>query len=143
MASPIELQMILADYAAADGATGKVHMMGAGWSVTGTPTGPQAVVLLLKIPWDRTNQPIPLRLRLIDTDGQEVRLPTPDGETPIEVRLQVEVGRPPGLPAGSMIDASTVVNIPPMPLRPGRYDWQLEVGNGEQTKVSGFTVRGS
>src|SRR4051794_18852471 len=114
MASPLEVQMILADHAVADPA-GKVHMLGAGWSLTVTPTPPQAVVLLLKIPWDRTNQRIPLSLQLVDEDGRPVQLTTPEGEaTAIEARAEVEVGRPAGLAPGSMIDASFAINVQPM-----------------------------
>ena len=48
----IEAQLLLCDAAVADQA-GKLHMLGAGWSVTSSPTSPQAVAVLLKIPWDR------------------------------------------------------------------------------------------
>jgi hypothetical protein len=52
MASPVLAKLILCDYAVADPA-GKVHMLGAGWSLTSSPTPPHAVVVLMKIPWDR------------------------------------------------------------------------------------------
>jgi len=42
MASPVAAQLILCDAAVADQATGKVHMLGAGWSVTTSPTQQQA-----------------------------------------------------------------------------------------------------
>ena len=74
MASPLEAQVILCDAAVADPG-GKVHMLGAGWSMTGSPTAPQAVAVLMKIPWDRANQKIPMALRLLDADGKPVKLP--------------------------------------------------------------------
>jgi hypothetical protein len=127
MASPIEAQVILCDAASADASTGKVHMLGAGWSQTGTPTAPQAVVVLAKVPWDRANVKLPTTLRLLDADGEAVRLPGPMGVQPIESSFEFEVGRPPGVEPGSPIDASFAMNVQPMPLPPGRYEWRLDV----------------
>ncbi|CAN5670966.1 hypothetical protein BH10ACT8_BH10ACT8_06900 [soil metagenome] len=127
MASQVEAQLILADAAQAVG--GKVSMLGAGWSVTGAPTAPQAVVGLLKVPWDRANEVLPLHLQLVDADGRPVTLLGPDG-TPdqlIEFHATVEVGRPPGLTAGTPIDSSFTVNVQPMPLPQGRYTWRLDI----------------
>ena len=71
MASPLEIKLILCDAAVADPA-GKLHMLGAGWSLTSTPTAPQAVAMLIKIPWDRANQKLHFALRLLDPDGKQV-----------------------------------------------------------------------
>jgi uncharacterized protein DUF6941 len=138
MASPVEAQIILCDAAVAD-PSGKVHMLGAGWSVTGTPTAPQAVAVLMKIPWDRANQRLPMALRLLDADGTPVSLDGPDGPQVIESRGEVEVGRPPGLAPGSPIDASFALNVQSMPLQPGRYEWRLELA--DQTFGASFQVR--
>jgi hypothetical protein len=40
----------------------------------------------------------------------------------------VVVERPSGIAPGSLLDASFVVNLPPSPLAPGRYEWRLEIG---------------
>lgn len=128
MASPIEAHIILCDAAQSDPA-GKLHMLGAGWSSTSSPTAPQAVAVLIKVPWDRANQSLPLRLQLLNADGQPVLLPSPVGQTPILVERTFEVGRPPGIPAGSPIDASFALNVQPMPLEPGRYEWRLELSD--------------
>lgn len=80
MASPIEAQLILVDAAQVDGSGGKVHILGAGWSITGCPTAPQAVVGIVKVPWDRTNTPLALKLQLQSEDGQPVVLPGPSGD---------------------------------------------------------------
>ena len=127
MASSIEAQLILSDAAQAVG--GKVSMLGAGWSVTGTPTAPQAVVGLLKVPWDRANEQLPLHLELVDADGRPVLLPGPDGalDQRIDFTAVIEVGRPPGLTPGTPIDSSFTVNVQPLPLSPGRYTWRLDV----------------
>jgi hypothetical protein len=138
MASPVEAQIILCDAAVAD-PSGKVHMLGAGWSVTTTPTAPQAVAVLMKIPWDRANQRLPMALRLLDADGKPVSVEGPDGLQMIESRGEVEVGRPPGLAHGSPIDASFALNVQSMPLPPGRYEWRLELA--DQTFGASFQVR--
>src|SRR5215204_2067305 len=100
MAAPVEVQVILCDAAVAD-PNGKLHMLGAGWSLTGSPTTPHAVALMIKVPWDRTNQKLPLTLQLLDADGTPVRL----AEGPIEVQAEIEVGRPVGVPVGIMLDS--------------------------------------
>jgi hypothetical protein len=139
MASPIEVKVILCDAAASDATSGKVHMLGAGWSVTGTPTGPQAVAILMKIPWGRANQQIPVKLQLFDSDGNQVRVTTPAGENDIMMTGHVEVGRPPGVAPGSLLDSSLVLNVPPLPLPPGRYQWRLDIA--DQTFTETFEVR--
>jgi hypothetical protein len=118
MASPIEFKLILAQAAQADSANGTLHMLGAGWSVTPTPTAPQAVALLIKIPWDRANEKLPLALELLTADGQPVTLPGPAGPQRVGASAELEVGRPPGVAHGSMLDASFALNVSPMPLAP-------------------------
>lgn len=139
MASPVQAQIILCDSAVSEPGTGKVHMLGAGWSITSVPTSPQAVVVLIKIPWDRTNQKIPVRLQLLTADGQPVNIPTPQGEFPISNEGSVEVGRPPGIEPGSLLDASFVLNVGPLPLAPGRYEWRLDLA--EQEITASFQVQ--
>ena len=126
MASPIKATIILCDAAQAD-PSGKLHMLGAGWSVTGTPTGAAAVAVLLKIPWDLANTKLPFSLQLEDADGRPVIL----GGGPVDMKSEFEVGRPPGLDPGSPIDASFQLSVQPMPLAPGRYQWRLQVGVDE------------
>lgn len=130
--------MILCDAAQSD-ASGKLHMLGAGWSITSSPTAPQAVAVLIKVPWDRTNQLLQLRLQLFDADGHPVLLPSAVGQEPILVESTLEVGRPPGVPAGSPIAASFALNVQPMPLPPGRYDWRLDLAG--ETFSASFLVR--
>jgi hypothetical protein len=136
MASPIEATMLLADAAVAD-PTGKIHMLGAGWSVTTSPTAPSAVAVFFRIPWDRTNTKIPSTLELVDADGHPVSLG--NGEPGIRIDEVIEVGRPPGLEPGTPIDASFQISVGSLPLKPGRYQWRLTVAEGEWS-IS-FTVR--
>jgi hypothetical protein len=86
--------LILAD--AAQVAEGKLYLMGGGWDRLAVNTLPTAqsvgIAVGIVVPWGDTNAPHQLRLTVEDEDGGAV-LP------PIEVRI--EVGRPPGLPAGA------------------------------------------
>lgn len=140
MASPIGVQLILCDAAQADHQTGKVHILGAGWSRTGSPTGPMAIAVLMKIPWDRANNRFPLKLSLCDVDGHAVEVSTPRGAQQVVTHAAVEVGRPPGVEEGTGLDASFALNVPPLPLAPGRYQWRLDI-NGQIHETS-FDVNG-
>jgi Family of unknown function (DUF6941) len=138
MASPVLAKLILCDHAVADPA-GKVHMLGAGWSLTSSPTPPHAVVVLMKIPWDRADQKIEVSLALLTADGEEVVVQSPTGPVPIAAHAEVEAGRPPGLAPGGPMDASFALNVQPLPLSPGRYQWRLQVAGGVLTES--FEVR--
>jgi hypothetical protein len=140
MASPLEVQLILCDAAQADQATGKIHMLGAGWSVTGSPTAPHAIAILVKVPWDRANQQIHGTLTLVDADGQPIVLPAAAGTSTVVMEFDLEVGRPAGLEHGSMIDAAMAVTIGPLPLPAGRYQWCLDLG--DQHFAVSLAVRG-
>lgn len=127
MASPIEAKLILCDSAVAD-PSGKVHMLGAGWSVTGVPAATHAVALLAKVPWDRTNQKLHLAVELVDSDGRPVVARDPnDADVVIGQTADLEVGRPPGVPHGSMVNAAFALTVPSIPLAPGRYTWRLRL----------------
>lgn len=132
MASPIEATVLLCDAAQAD-PSGKLHMLGAGWSITSSPTAPSAVAVLLQIPWDRANQKLRIQLQLENADGDHVE------GAPSLVDGSIEVGRPPGVPPGSPIDAAFQVTVPPLPLQPGRYVWRLHIA--EQQFSARFLVR--
>lgn len=138
MASPIDITLILCDAAVSDPA-GKVHMLGAGWSMTGTPTAACAVVVLLGVPWDRANQKIQLLLELCDDDGHPVEVDLGGNAARVRHEGTFEVGRPPGLAPGSLLDGAFTVSVPPLPLEPGRYQWRLTVG--DQTESRSFMVR--
>ncbi len=137
MASPIQVHLILCDAAQADPVTGKVHMLGAGWSLSRGPSA-HAVVVLAKVPWDRTNQKIPLTLTLRDQDGPNISFDTDEGPREVVAKGEIEVGRPAGIPHGSPIDASFALNVAALPLAAGRYEWHLELA--EVVLDAGFTV---
>ncbi len=133
--------LILCDSSAQDMGGGKVHMLGAGWSMIGPEPAPHAVVAFIKVGWTEANEPHKLVLRLTDGDGNVVSLPGPTSAVPMEFSGSLEVGRPPGVPQGSDIDATFALNLGPLPLAPGhRYRWILEI-NSEELASEGFYVR--
>lgn len=110
-------------------------MLGAGWSVTSSPTAPSAVAVFVKVPWDRANEKMTVSLFLHDADGTRVER----NGNPIGIERPFEVGRPPGLAAGSNIDAAFQLTVPSLPLDVGRYQWRLSIG--EQDFAVSFEVR--
>lgn len=134
----IDFKLILCDAAQTDGMTGKVHMLGAGWTVTASPTSPHAVALMIKVPWDRTNQKLKVRVELLDDDGHAVTIPGPTKPQPILNESELEVGRPAGIAPGSTLSAVLAVNVASLPLPPGRYEWRATVDH--HTQAESFQV---
>ena len=133
--------IILADFAEAD-SSGKVHILGAGWSVTGPAPSPQAVAVFLKIPAERAGQPIPITLRLLDQSRNLVEVPGISGPQPLEIMGQIEARSPDTQwdPTHPLI-TTFVINILPMPLAPGGvYTWSCEV-DGKEVCSTEFLVR--
>jgi uncharacterized protein DUF6941 len=128
----IGFKLILCDAAQTDAATGKIHMLGAGWTITGSPTAPHAVALMIQVPWDRTNQKLPVRVELVTDDGQPVSMPGPTGPQPLVSQIELEVGRPAGIAPGSTLSAVFAVNVAPMSLSPGRYEWRASIDGHSQ-----------
>ena len=122
--------MLLADHAVV--ADGKLYVNGGGWSIT-SPGAPSAIAIKLDVPWDRTNRPLELRLRLVGQDGEPVLVPGPEGPQPVEIVGNAEVGRPSGLAQGADVDFPLAFQIGPLPLRPGRrYEWLLDIDGETQ-----------
>jgi hypothetical protein len=121
--------MMLCDHAQVAG--GKLFISGGGWSVTSTPTPPSAIALLLQVPWGEANRKVKFSLRLLDADGNIVLQPGPTGSlAPLLAEGDIEVGRPPGLPEGSMLDAPFALNMPPLLLQPNqRFVWELKLND--------------
>jgi len=127
MLAPVKVTMILADSAQAS--ESKLYILGGGWDFIGPAPSPSAIAMLFLVPWDQTNRKHVFRLELVDSDGEPVVLPTPmGGEEPVAVTGDFEVGRPPGVPAGSSLNVPVAINFGPLPLEPGRrYEWRLTV----------------
>lgn len=62
--------LILADFAQV--ADGKLTVVGAGWDKIGPKPSPSGIGLLLKVPWEETNQRHKVDLSLVDSDGGPV-----------------------------------------------------------------------
>jgi predicted RNase H-like HicB family nuclease len=90
-----------------------------------------AIAMLLQIPWSQSNRKILFSLGLYSADGKPVNQPGPAGDpVPVLVRGELEVGRPPGIPEGSMLDAPLAINIQSLVLAPGqRHCWELEIND--------------
>jgi hypothetical protein len=122
----VKVTMMLADHAQA--AEGKLNIIGGGWNITGPQPGPFAIALLFEVPWDRTNELHRFRLELVDSDGDPVLVPTPEGEQPLVFEAEFEVGRPAGVTRGTPLPFPLALNMGPQPLAPGgRYEWRLTV----------------
>ncbi len=118
--------MLLCD--SAQVAEGKLYLLGAGWSITGPQPAPSVVAIRVEVDWNDADKPHHWELYLIDEDGQEVVINTPDGPQALEIRGEFQVQRAVGIPEGSPLDVPMVVNLGPIPLPGGkRYDWRLSI----------------
>lgn len=132
--------MLLADFAQV--LQGKLYIMGGGWSITGPQPSLSAIALKLEVPWTQTNRQHEFKVELIDADGRPVMVPGPEGTAPAVMAGHFEVGRPPGMAAGTPLDMPLALTIGPMPLAPGRYVWKLFIdGASDDDWEAAFTVR--
>src|SRR5687767_7135698 len=133
--------MMLSDYAVVS--DGKLTIVGGEWSQTGNGTSCFGIGLLNQVPWDQANTLHAFAVELVDSDGVEVVLQTPeDDEQPVAFGGEFEVGRPPGLKPGTPLDFPVAVNSTPLPLDPGRYEWRLTIdGESREFWTAPFTVR--
>jgi hypothetical protein len=122
----MKVTMMLADSAQAVG--GKLYILGGGWSITGPLPSPSAIAALVSVPWNETNRKHRVKVELLDEDYRPVTVPTPEGPQPMLISGEFEVGRPPGIMAGSSIEVPFAFNIGAIPLAPGRrYVWKLTI----------------
>jgi hypothetical protein len=135
--------MLLADFAQVS--EGKLNIIGGGWSVTGPGPCNGAVAIQIKIPWDQTNRRHKFELTLLDGDSNPILLqPNPEAEgQPLQIAGEFEVGRPPGVLAGSSIEHHVAFNFVELPLPPGRrLMWELRInGRAEEDWRLPFTTR--
>ena len=134
----MQAQLILADFAQV--ANGKLTVVGAGWDRTGPTPTPSGIGLIIKVPWEETNQQHQVSLQLLDSDGGPVN--DPAGKV-VGLASHFEVGRPPGLAAGALQTVCLAMNIGPLPLQPGqRYEWVLTIdGRSRDDWRAAFHVR--
>lgn len=122
----LAVTLLLADFA--EVVSGKLYIMGGGWSVTGPGPARFGIAIKIGVPWDLANKQHSLELQLFDEDHEPVELPTPVGAQPVAVRGQFEAGRPAGLKAGTPLDVMLAFNVGPLPLPAGRrMEWVLTI----------------
>jgi len=125
----MKVTMLLADSAQIQ--NGKLYILGGGW--TGIKPGNRsfAVVWLVSVPWNATNEKHSFELKLLDTDGKPFVVPSDKGPQEVKVGGEFEAGRPPGTAKGSSTLIPMSVNITSLPLPPQkRLYWKLFI-NGE------------
>lgn len=124
--------LILADKAEAIG--GKLYLMGGGFDRVALPQLPGSalfdVAAGILVGYNETNQQHAFELRFEDADNRELMPP---------LQGTFEVGRPPGMGAGSEQRAIVVLRGPfPVPA-PGDYSWVL-VLDGQRQPPTRFRV---
>lgn len=124
----MEAVVVLCDHAVV--AEGKLYISGGGWDLLRPAAGPTALAVMIRVDWSETNNPLPLKICLVDEDGNPVTQQGPTGEDVVlQVTATFEVGRPPGLKRGSTVTMPMALPIAPMTLQPDRgYEWRVEVG---------------
>ena len=131
----VEGQILLCD--AAQEVGGKLYVLGGGWSRVVSP-GPfnMALAVKLGIPWHLANTRLKVMIALLDQDGGAVHN---EKQLPIRVEVQVEVGRPPGLSAGTTLDWAMAISVPGLSVAFGGYRWELTI-DGELVTAATFEV---
>lgn len=118
--------LLVAD--AADSVNGKLYLLGGGWDrlkvpqLPGTPAVPFAVALGINVPWSLTNRKISFSVDVLDADGGEV------GQL---AGGEFEVGRPPGLRAGTPQRFQVTMPAQPQFGAEGRYVIRCSVDGAE------------
>jgi hypothetical protein len=110
---------------------GLLYLSGGGWSEHwrlpqpdgSVPTTKLGLGVSILTPWGDANRPVNLTLRVEHEDG---------GEPLAKLDAQMEVGRPPGLTAGSDLRSVLAANIDLMIPTPGGYRVVAELGDGEE-----------
>lgn len=125
--------LILADSAQVVG--NKLYLLGGGWETLavggGFPTQQYcAIAVSYRVGWNETNQRHNVQVEIAHEDGQIL----------LQVDGQVEVGRPPGLPAGA--DQRTQLSFAALlPFdRPGTYVVIARIENQEEERRFPFRV---
>jgi hypothetical protein len=132
----MEVTLILCD--AAQAVDGKLYVLGGGWTlVRAAANDPVTMGLgaIVSIDWNETNQQVEVKVELQTEDGPTVVI----GEQPIVLGAMLEVGRPPGVKAGSQMNAALAFPLMPLPLEAGSYVWVLTI-DGEEHARRPFAV---
>ncbi|MFJ2028982.1 DUF6941 family protein [Streptosporangium sp. NPDC087985] len=136
--------IMLCDSAQHDQGTGKMHMLGADWSLTDSVAPQMTVAVFLRVPWEEASTSHSFTLRLVDADEKPVMAPLDGGDSPVE--YQGELGISMGADADDFIrmtdiHSSFAVNIMPLSLEAGkRYEWKLDIDEQEFASAD-FAIR--
>src|SRR5439155_10839618 len=84
--------MLLCD--AAQVADGKLYVLGGGWSITGPDPAPSAIAVKIEVGWHEADESHHWELFLVDADGREVTVDTPDGKQAVEIRGDFHTEKP-------------------------------------------------
>ena len=126
--------LILADSAQVVG--NKLYLAGGGWDLLTINTEfPHDQIIGLAasfgVPWSETNQPHLAEISIIDEDGN----------APLaKISHQFEVGRPPGMPAGSSQRTQVAGTLVLRINHAGNYSIRCQVDNEEQHQRAQFRV---
>ena len=137
----MKVTMLLAD--AVQAVEGKLYIRGGGWSIIGPEPTPVAIAIKVEVSWTEANHRHELQLALQDEDNKPVMVPTPIGDRPVELKVNFEVGRPPGMKVGTPLDVPLAINLGSLPLQPGyHYVWRCSVyGQSELDWQVSFSTR--
>lgn len=123
--------MLLARHVEPVSDDGLLTIAGGGLNVYEADSNRLALAVKVDVPWDQTNILHHWKLELLDSDGQPVT--HADGETPIALEQDFEVGRPPGLKPGSPISMPMSFTFDGLSVeRPGSYVWQFSIDGKNQ-----------
>ena len=123
----IAITLILCD--AAQAYEGKLSILGGGWTRIKVQS-PFAIGAIVDIPWDKSNTKLKTKLELLDEDGNAF---APDGENPLVIFADLEVGRPVGQAPGSSQRVPLAFSFTPILNKVGRFTFQLTVEDSIQT----------
>lgn len=127
--------LILADHV--DVVGNKLYLNGGGWDTLTVNSGfpvqqTLGVAAAFRVPWNETNQ----------RTNVEIEIVTADGLTLTKAAGQLEVGRPPGLPAGQSQRAQIAVNMTLSLDKPGTYEIITRIEGHEDHRTHFNVVAG-
>jgi hypothetical protein len=136
----IRAHLVLADFAETD-SSGKVHLLGGGWTILRGGAGSHAVVVFLKIPTDQADKAITVTVRLVNKESQVVAEQLgPGGKQRLEITGQVVSSIPPEWDQSVDLDAIFAINLGQLLLPAGTYTWVAEI-EGKEAAATNFIVR--
>lgn len=132
--TPVSATVVLCD--AAQSADGKLYLMGGGWTrIAADATANMALGIIVHVPFDMSNQQLPLIAELLDDDGRTVNI----NGSEVKAEAQFEMGRPAGLKQGEQLSTPFAMNFRGLDLPPGGYVFEVSI-QGEPVARCPFRV---